>query len=746
MQKIVKYILIGVGIVATILAVLAGIVAATFNPNDYKPQIIKLVQQNKQRTLTIPGDIKLTLFPRIGADLGRAAISEHRSDLSFASVERAKVSLALFPLLKKQLVVDRIQVDGLVANLRRNQDGTTNFDDLLGKDEQPSQFQFDIDGVEVRNAKLQFEDRMAGRVLELAKINLTTGRVAEGVPSRVELTAEVKSSHPQAEVALVLKGKLTFDSKAKHYAVKGLTSEVSGQAAGISGLLVKLSGDLEAKPADHLFSIDELQLSAAGKQEGGGFEARLSVPRVQASADQVVSKQITGQFTLQRADGKIEANLSMPGFEGSAKALHAAGLKLELSGKQGASSVKGSLSMPFKANLESGQFTFTPLAAELKLANPALSSGALALTAHGNATVDVNRQTVAASLKIGLDTSNIDAKLGLMGFSAPAYRFDVAIDQLDVDRYQGSPAKSAQSAKGGAKKLVAEAEQPFDVSALKRLNATGVIRVGSLKAANLRASNVKLEIKAAKGRMDVNPLSANLYQGTLNGSMTVTAATPPQFGLRQTLTGVSIGPLLKDAIHKEPLDGKGNMALDVIAHGASMMQLKRGLNGTVRLDVRDGALKGIDLSKTLGEAQAAMGALSGQKVVAASAQERTVFSTLTGSFRIAKGVAHNDDLMLRSSYLLVTGGGDIDLGAERMDFLAKAKVLSTPHGIGELKSLKDVIVPVRASGPFNALQYRLDFSAMVQEAAKQKIEEKKEELKGRVQERLKEQLKGLFGR
>src|SRR5437016_11285597 len=132
MPKTVKYLAIGFAGLLALLLIAAGIIAATFNPNDYKPLLIRLVQEKKQRTLAIPGKIKLTFFPKIGADLGKVSLSERGSNATFASVESARVSVMLLPLLRKQVVVDRVKIDGIRANLRRRKDGSTNFDDLAG--------------------------------------------------------------------------------------------------------------------------------------------------------------------------------------------------------------------------------------------------------------------------------------------------------------------------------------------------------------------------------------------------------------------------------------------------------------------------------------------------------------------------------------------------------------------------------------------------------------------------------------
>jgi AsmA protein len=119
---------------------------------------------------------------------------------------------------------------------------------------------------------------------------------------------------------------------------------------------------------------------------------------------------------------------------------------------------------------------------------------------------------------------------------------------------------------------------------------------------------------------------------------------------------------------------------------------------------------------------------------------------MSGSFRIVNGVAHNNDLDIKSPLIRVSGSGSIDLGQERVDYLAKTTVVTTLKGQGgpELEGLKGLTVPVKLSGPFDAIGYRVDFEGLASDLAKQKIDEKKEEVKAKVQDQIQEKLKGLF--
>ncbi len=171
----------------------------------------------------------------------------------------------------------------------------------------------------------------------------------------------------------------------------------------------------------------------------------------------------------------------------------------------------------------------------------------------------------------------------------------------------------------------------------------------------------------------------------------------------------------------------------------------------MRLELRDGAVRGINIAQTVREAKAKIGELRGKPVAqtgTASTDQKTDFSELSGSFRIREGVAHNDDLLLKSPLLRATGAGDINLGMERVDYLVKTTIVSTLQGQGgpELQALKGVTVPVRLAGPFAAIGWKIDFRGIVRDVAKQKLEEKKEEIKSKVQEELQDKLKELLGK
>ena len=745
MNKIVKFVVLPLGGIVVIFVALAAYVSATFDPNQYKPQIVQAVKDKTKRILKIDGDIKLSLFPNVGATLGKISLSEFGNDKEFAGIEDFRVSLKLLPLLSKEIVVDMIEIKNLRANLIRGKDGKFSFDDLTGGDDKAAPaaksagppVRIDIAHVTLENATITYFDQAAGAKYALSKLNLRTGRIAKGVPSKIDLSLTAQSDKPKLNLDVALKTTVTFDLDKQSYALDGLDFSAKGMAAGISNLVATAKGDVDAKLASKEFLISKLAVAATGKQEGGDLNVKFDVPKLTVTKDKVSGEKIALNATLSEGKSKIAAKLDIPGIDGNAQSFKAGEMTANIDMQQDGATIKAKVTSPLAGSVDAQRIELGKLAIALNINNPKLPKNPIDATINGAAQVDIAKQNASLTFATKLDDSNINGKAGLVKFTPPSYTFDVNIDQLDADRYlPKSDPKQKQP------------EQPLDLSALKGLNANGSLKIGSLKISNVKATNVRLEIKAAGGKVDVSPIAANLYQGSLAGALSVQATTTAAIAVKQNLSGINVGPLLKDAANFDSLEGKGNLSLDVTGQGGTVTAIKKALSGNAAIKMTDGAIKGINIAGSIRDAKAKLGALKGEKSQAASQTEKTDFSELAATFNIKNGVAHNSDLAAKSPLLRIGGEGDIDIGNEKLDYLVKATVVGTTAGQGgkELSDLSGVTVPVRLTGSFDAPQYKIDFSGIAAGAAKAVVEKKTEEIKAKVQDQVKDRLKGLFGR
>jgi len=147
MKKWFKRVVIAVALLAIVAVVGVAIFLLTFDPNAYKYKLADMVQQRYDRTLTIEGEMELSLFPRIGLNVQGVSLSEPgRPQDIFASVDSARVAVAVWPLLFNRLVVDHVAIDSFKARIVRDKNGEFNFQDLVGRAPRLPQARAGMDG------------------------------------------------------------------------------------------------------------------------------------------------------------------------------------------------------------------------------------------------------------------------------------------------------------------------------------------------------------------------------------------------------------------------------------------------------------------------------------------------------------------------------------------------------------------------------------------------------------------------
>ena len=736
--KISLYVIAGL-VVLLVLAV--AVFVMTFNPNRYKGQIEQLVKERTGRTLALRGDLEVALWPALGAKVNGVTLSERASAEEFVALDSAHASVALLPLLHGSVVVDGIRVTGLKARVIKEKDGRFNFSDLTeakpadtatpgkaapkdtGAAKKPAEQKaeerkdaggkavaFDIGSVQLDRSAITYLDKSSGQELALSDLRLSTGRIAEKADGKLEFKATAKGKNPDLDLKLDLGGNYKVDLPAKAFEIAKLDAKVNGAAAGITNLDLKTKGDVAANPEKNEYRVKGFALDLKGVKEKQNMEAHIAAPELVVAADKAKGAAVTAELKMKDGQRDLQANLKLAGVEGSAK----------------------SLAIP-------------QLNADISITGPDLPQKSIRIPISGNARADLEKQTANADLNAKFDESTIQAKLGLAKFSPPAYQFDINVDRLNLDRYTKQPEKKPVSTPSEEGKAPAPAPQPqpapsaqkkeedtpVDLSALKGLNANGRLQVGALQANGLKLANLKAEVRAAKDRLDISPLSANLYEGAMQGALS--AQADGRVAVKQTLTGVAVGPLLRDVAQKDMLEGKGTVALDLTAAGKTVNTLKKSLAGTSRIALKDGAIKGINLAEVFRRAKTAL-ASSEQKAQAREAQQ-TDFSEMTASFVVRNGVAHNEDLDVKAPLFRISGKGDVDIGNSRIDYVTNATVVATTQGQGgaDLAQLSGLTVPVHLVGPFDALKYQVDYGAAAANLAKSKAGER---IRGALEERL----------
>lgn len=680
-MTVVRKLGIGVAVLVGLLVVAAGVLYALFDEAAIKRQLVEQVAAKTGRQLTIGGELGLSVWPDVAVRVGQLGLSEADGHSEFLTLASARIAVAVVPLLGKRLEAKRIEIDGLAVNLVKHKDGSLNIDDL------------------------------------------TRGKPAPGA------APEASSSKPAEPLEIDVAG-LELRNVRVNW-----RDEASGKTSDISDLDLS-TGALSGNTGSKHFSVKKLKLATQGSVGADHFVLALETPGVVLTAGEAKGETLTFTATLESAGKKVAAKIALQDLAGTLDALTIRNLAFGLDGKVGEAEFKADLSSPVSANGKDKIIRLDKLAGSLAVSSPALPMKQVKLPMDGGLTADIGRQRADLALKTRLDDSQMDLKLLVERFSPLALDFTLAIDQLNVDRYlPPKKAGTGGSSNANAKGETAGTEAKIDLSALKGLDLKGAIKIGRLQAHKLKLSGLDVQIEAAGGRLQVAPLRASLYGGSLDGALAVNAANN-QFSLRQNLRGIDISPLLKDLADKDILEGHGNVSLDVTTRGDTVPALKRGLAGKAALDLRDGAIKGINVGKLL---RSAKNLLGGKQAVSGTADtaEKTEFSGMTASFNIDGGVARNNDLSLKSPVVRLAGEGAIDIGHDRLDYLAKVSVDESLTGPGsELAQLKGISVPLRLRGPYSQIAYTLELDKLLVDVAKSQLQEKAKEALGKELQKL----------
>ncbi|MFC1822486.1 AsmA family protein [Thermodesulfobacteriota bacterium] len=355
---------------------------------------------------------------------------------------------------------------------------------------------------------------------------------------------------------------------------------------------------------------------------------------------------------------------------------------------------------------------------------------------------------------VDIDQSKLNFSLRARDFSKPDVTFDLNLDQIDVDRYLPPAGEKKSSEKQKEAKGAKGETMKTDYTPLRRLILDGTARVGKLKASGINIQDIFLKITGKNGVFDLKPLTLKLYQGGVKSTGRFDARRDiPKSSLVLNAEGIQVGPLLKDLLKKEFLEGTLQSDININMSGDDPALIKKTLNGKGNLIFKDGAIVGIDLAGMVRNVKATFGLAE-----KGAEKPRTDFSEFHTPFTITNGLVNTNNTRLLSPLIRVNAKGKADLVLEALDFRVEPKFVASIKGQGDTAQRSGIMVPVIVSGTFSEPKFRPDLKAMFKEGLEKGITDPdkfKEMIKGKsgtdgsaepIEEKAKGMLKGFLGK
>ncbi len=433
--------------------------------------------------------------------------------------------------------------------------------------------------------------------------------------------------------------------------------------------------------------------------------------------------------TVTLGAGSAQANLEKETL--SVRDLTLTGLGLNVKGTLDATQIK-------TAPAFSGQLNVAPFNLKSVLTSLGKPPGPMAdpkaLTNVGLDTVfkGTTKSLALSNLNVKLDDTTLKGSIDVADFAGPDLTFRIDVDTLNADRYlapkdQGDTRTvTPEAAAAGAAQLPTEL--------LREIKLDGQLAIGQLTMSGAKLSNVKVKLGGKDGKLEINPATADLYQGKYNGVVGLDATkAQPQISINTSLAKVAVEPLLVDLKGKSDLSGTVNFEARLTGSGADSKRLTNSLNGQATFALQNGVFRGVDVPAVL---KAAEVMIESKRPAEVPKGGETQFQSLTGTLDIKNGAIFNKDLLLDGNGFKVTGEGMLaNLNDMTIKYDSKVAVdASSAERDTHRYNLGGYAVPIRCRGEISGKSCLPDLAELAKAAAtatvKKKVEEKLQDAVG----------------
>ena len=710
-MKAVRYIVFSIiGLIVLAIAAVA-IAVALIDPNTYKPQIESAVESSTNLELVLAGDIGWSFIP-LGLELNdvEATLEDER----LVSLEQLVAKVSFWSLVTMSPRVDTFLLNGLDANLSVSEDGAGNWTRIMpegdpkpeqeepapeetaeqSSDEASEPLNFNVQSVEVSNARVHYEDRGTGQAFTLEDFTLSASEITLGSSFPLKLAFRFATNQPQFEVQGDISAQLAANEALNVFSVSGLEAvfDMSGEPFGGESVHAELAGSVDANLENETATIS-------------GFSASL-------------------------ADLTLNTNLSVEGF----------GDKPRLEGTLSVDefSLKSLLAAMGQPALETEDpEVMKAIAFSTDIGGPA---GTVELS---NLTFSLDDTTFNGGASYALANSAIG--LNLQG------------DAINVDRYlppaSDEEAAAEEAPQGGG---TAEEGDLLPLETLRSLVLDINLGLGELMVSNLTISEIKSVITARDGLLQVEDFNGKLYDGTFGAKVILDARTDnPQWTITQDVKNVQTLPLLTDLAEVEMLSGGANLDVNVKTTGNRISALRNNANGEINFNLAKGEFTQMNLTRM---ACQGIAMVNQETLSTSDWGASTPFNDMKGTLKIDGNTLNNTDLVAALAGMRLEGDGTVDLAASNLDYEIGLRIVGEIHrdeACRVTEYVKNVVIPVECRGDFaedpaglcsfDGSRFRDTLTTIAKNAAKAKAREEVDAAKAKAEEKVSEKLKEKLG-
>jgi uncharacterized protein involved in outer membrane biogenesis len=346
---------------------------------------------------------------------------------------------------------------------------------------------------------------------------------------------------------------------------------------------------------------------------------------------------------------------------------------------------------------------------------------------------DIRFSQNSASLQniaITLGQTNAGGTVTLKNFEAPQVQFSLNADKVNVAELQqtfaATPAQPAKRASFWRLIPEANAQTKTEPRMLTKMTGGGTVAIGVIQYDDLVLNNTHANVTLNHGLITMNPVTADLYNGKENGSITVDMRpAQPVYTVNLKTDKVDANKLISSVSDvKQTIYGLLASNVNASFSSSSATSIARSLNGSMAINLTNGKLMNLDLLHELASVGKFLGNGFGPP------KNFTDLVQLTGNFDVKNGLAQTNNLKAVIDGGTMAAAGLINLADQSLNLHVTAvlnKAISQQVGgtqVGGFMNTAlannqgELVLPVIVTGTFQHPQVAPD----VQQIAKMKLD------------------------
>lgn len=684
-----KRVLLIVSGIAALLIIAAFSVPFFIPKSVYKNQIENAATNALQRDVTLAGDVKISVFPRISASVEQVSVANPDGFATPNMIEAGALrgSVKWMPLLSRRVDVQEIAFVDADVFLQRKADGNTNWEFASSKEASPppegtnGSFDAGIESAILKNASLTFQDDQSGETYKLSELDLEASlrgmdqplsATASGRFQEQAFTVDIWLDAPEA-LTRNLPAQARLDLASDLANIKYDGSVQLGDAPSLNGTFETVVADLAALTQQ--FELDVPARSALGRlQVAGKASGALDSP------------------SLTELKLTHDSDLLSASYEGSVSL-------------NGDGTVAGTLS------IASDRMRDLLSAAAIELA-PGDTLQTFAVSGAANGTF---KSVMVNNLNLSLDALRGTGQAGIdVSATTPRIIGDLSVPALDLTPFMGEP--DPEKTNQGIQPW---SDETLELSGLKSVNANLSLEVGSLTIGDVELTDAVMDVDLTDGLLTADLSQFKAFSGLWLGKLTVDARpATPKVGFDMQGQNVAVANLLGTLAGFDSLTGTGQFKVSAQSSGTSIDAIMQAIDGEVSTSLSDGVVKGLNVAALVRSASSLKQAIATGSIQelnfgeALSQNAETDFSSFNTVLKVNNGVANVDVMKLLSPILGVDGTGQINLAAQSMDLRLATSVDKSAQGQGSVVQLNGIPVPIRISGAWTNPKVTPDLSGV----------------------------------